>query len=416
MTSKEDINKIFKAHFKSDLFPASDTELLAELFWDIKKKNYSTDLLGFFPDKNKSIVNISNFIYDLGKKYDEIVVFAFDALSFEYYLSTINKEAANHDISSSVLSSVFPSTSTAAWTSIITGATPSQHGVYGTAFYLKEFDKSYNWIFNALADKEKFNVLWKSKKTPKLNLSKNKTIFQRLQNIGFTNYYLDSHGKDNPFPLLKIMDGSEHIPYLKEDFNDLKRKPNELLNYFLKQTTKLLKKRGKKLIWNYIDVDDYIHENGYKSLTNFNIWETLFQYWSNNKSTKRAFILISDHGQTEQVNSGTNIIKTSILNNDLKYNSSGAGRTMFFYPKPGKLTKVKAWLQKVIGDSGFVLTKKDLVKYGLIDKNAVAQERIGDLITVAVKPDFPSAGAKYFSEHGSLHSEEIYVPILVQTG
>ena len=57
-------------------------------------------------------------------------------------------------------------------------------------------------------------------------------------------------------------------------------------------------------------------------------------------------MLISDHGQTNQVNSGINILKTSILNEDLAYNSAGAGRTMFFYPKKEKMNEVKFGLRK----------------------------------------------------------------------
>ncbi len=416
MTNRNKVCELFTKNFKSNLFPVLTNNKIDDFFWDIKKRNYSTELLGFLPDKKQSIVNIYNFIYDLAPVFDEIIVFAFDALSFEYYLSSIEKDAQNHNLSASVLSSVFPSTSTTSWVSIHTGTTPSEHGVYGTAFYLKEFDKSYNWIFNALADKEKFISLWKQEQPLVLNLSKKKTLFQRLQKLDFSNFYLDSHGEENPFPLLGIMQGAKHIPYLKSDFNDLKRKPDKLLSYFTCQTSKLLKKKGKKLIWNYIDVDDYIHENGYEKLSKYNLWKTLFQYWSANKSSKRVFVMISDHGQTKQVYSGINILKTSILNNDLIYNSAGAGRTMFFYPKNGKYKSVKKWLEKIVSDSGFVLDKKDLFKYKLLDKNAVAQERIGDLITLATKPNFPSAGAKYLSEHGSLHSEEIYVPFVIQVG
>jgi len=410
----QSIKSLYYKNFKGDLFSTSSTEELNQSFWKIKKSNYSKELLGFLPDRNRSIVNISKFITDIASDYDEIIVFAFDALSFEYFYYTMLEDAKKYDLHASVLSSVFPSTSTAAWTSISTGVQPSVHGVYGTSFYLKEYRKSYNWIFNALADKENFDILW-GKRQPKLNLSKKKTLFQKLEKLGFNSVYLDSHGSENPFPLLGIMNGSKHIPYLNKDFNELKRKPDRLLKHFLTQTTKLLRtKDKKKMVWNYIDVDDFIHEQGYKELTKYNLWETLFKYWSDNKSKKRAFLLISDHGQTEQVNCGINILKTSILNDDLAHNPAGAGRTMFFYPKKGKYKSVKKWLEKVVGDSGFVLDKKDLFKYKLLDENAVAQERLGDLITIATKPNFPSAGAKYLSEHGSLHSEEIFVPFLIQ--
>jgi len=408
------IKDIYSKSFKQQVVSVSDKEALNQAFWQIKKDNYSKELLGFVPDKNRSIANISNFITEIASEYDEIIVFAFDALSFEYFYYTMLEDIKNKDLYASVLSSVFPSTSTTAWTSIFTGAQPSAHGVYGTSFYLKEYGKNYNWIFNALADKENFNTLW-NQKQPKLNLSKKKTLFQKLEKLGYTNVYLDSHGKENPFLLLGIMEGSKHIPYLNKDFNDLKRKPDKLLKHFLTQTTGLLKtKVKKKMIWNYIDIDDFIHEQGYEELTKYNLWKTLFRYWSDNKSKKRAFLLISDHGQTGQVNCGINILKTSILNGDLAHNPAGAGRTMFFYPKKGKYTSVKKWLEKMVGDSGFVFDKKDLFKYKLLDKNAIAQERIGDLVTLATKSNFPSAGAKYLSEHGSLHSEEIYVPFIIQ--
>ncbi len=415
MSKIKQIHQLYRSIFKEDLYLVENVKDVRDAFWNIQKNNYSTNLLGFLPDKIRSLVNISNFIYESSSLYDEIIVFAFDAISFDYYLSDIEQVAKEYKLLSSVLSSVFPSTSTTAWTSIITGSTPSEHGIYGTSFYLKEFDKNYNWIFNALADKEKFISLWKPKKDPHLNLSNKKTIFSRLKDVGFTNFYLDSHGKMNPFPVLGITDGAKHIPYLKGDFDELKRKPKDLLAYFLNQTSKLLQNnRGKKIIWNYLDVDDFIHENGYKELSKHDIWKALFKFWSVHKTSNRIFMLISDHGQTNQVNSGINILKTSILNEDLAYNSAGAGRTMFFYPKKEKMNEVKFWLEKIVGDSGLVLTKEELITHGLIERNAVALDRIGDLITLATKPNFPSAGAKYFAEHGSLHSEEMFVPLIIQ--
>jgi len=109
----------------------------------------------------------------------------------------------------------------------MTGSFPSEHGVYGTAFYLPEYKASYNWILNAFAVKEKFNFLNQKGIVPKLNISSRPRLFPELSKQGFACNYLDTHGPDNPFPLLDYIKGKKFknaigdIIYRARGLNDL---------------------------------------------------------------------------------------------------------------------------------------------------------------------------------------------------
>lgn len=395
------------------LISSDDISNLGVIFNEIKDKNYSQNLKGFKPDLKKSVTNIANFIENAFNYYDEIVVFAMDAISYEYYLSEIQKVSRGYNHKVGVLSSVFPSTTSVVWPSIITGTTPSEHGIYGTSFLHEDFCQNYIWISNTLNHKDERRLL--DKESFRINLSGKKTIFEKLKDIGVVSYYLGSHGQGvaNPFRN-ELTKGSIHIKP-DEYYSKLKYNPQKLIGYFIDEDKKLLREDGsKRLIWNYVDLDDYIHENGYSKLSKDLDWSVLFDFWKGNKKD-RLFLFISDHGQTSQNPSSFDVLKASVENSSLKYNSGGAGRVIYFYPEAGKEDEALEWVRNIVGNNGLVVKKEDLVNLGLIQEKAVGFDRIGSIVAIAISPGFPSVGNKYIAEHGSVSSEEMFVPFIIQT-
>lgn len=408
----ERIVKLAKKILNISLISSKDLGSLGIILNKIKKKNFSKKLNGFKPDLKSSVTNIANFIESAFDSCDEIVVFAVDAISYEYYYSEIQKVSRSHDHRVGVLSSVFPSTTSVVWPSIITGTLPSEHGIYGTSFLHEVFLKNYIWISNTINHKNERRIL--NEESLRLNLSDKKTLFERLKEKGVISYYLGTHGQgdSNPFRN-ELIKGSVHIKPGKQ-YPKLKHAPQKLISYFIGTNKKILrKKEGKRLIWNYVDLDDFIHENGYSNLSKSLDWGTLFDFWKRNRKN-RLFLLISDHGQISQEPSVFDVLKTSAEDSNLKYNSGGAGRVIYFYPEIGKENETLDWVKNIVGNNGLVIKKDDLVKLGLVQKKAVGFERIGSIVAIATTREFPSVGNRYVAEHGSLSSEEMFVPFVIQ--
>ncbi|MEI6528586.1 MAG: alkaline phosphatase family protein [bacterium] len=394
------------------LVSSDNISKLESIFDSIKKANYSKSRDIFKPDQKQSIKNLADFIEKAFSLYNEVVVFACDAISYEYYLSDIQKKSKKYSHRIGILSSVFPSTTSTVWPSIITGTSPSEHGIYGTSFLHEKLKKNYIWISNTINHKSERAVI--NDMDLVLNLSHKETIFEKLKNKGINSYYLGSHGQRGLNPFRKeLIAGSTHIdPGIK--YAELKKDPQRLVDYFLDKDEELLKMRNvKKLIWNYVDFDDYVHEQGYKKLSVKLDWNTIFRFWKKNKKN-RLFLLISDHGQIAQTPKDFNILKASSDNKNLKYNSGGAGRVVYFYPKDGREQEIYEWVKKIVGNSGLVLKKEELVSLGLLNNKAVGFDRIGSVVAIATSPHFPSVGNTYVSEHGSLSSIEMFVPIIIQ--
>ena len=390
-------------------FYSGDEAGLRNSYRELKEQSFKSDCGLYIPPHNRSIARIYDLLLDLSSQYEEIVVFAIDAMSFDYYLSDI-RHSLPKEAHEGVLSSVFPTATATGWTSIITGSTPSQHGVYGTSYLLEHYNHNYIWVSSCLAIGSERKFL-KKLEGVSLIQTNHPTIFEKLSLIGYDAHFLDSYvgSAQNPF-LQELTRGAK---FKEASSNELIKKPQELLEYFMAETDRLLSKSvAKKLIWNYVDFDAFVHDHTYAGLARNVRWESLFKYWESRKKEGRVFLFISDHGQIEQSEIPLNILQESIECPHLKHNSGGVGRTVFFYPNQDAKEEAREWINAVIGDTGTVFERDDLSSLGLFD-NPIQPERIGEYIAVAKTRDFPSTGNQYRSEHGALSAEEVFVPIVI---
>jgi hypothetical protein len=412
----KNIIDISEKALQTRLYSSHKKDELISFFNKVKEENFSTALNGYIPSKTNSIINLYNYIFQLSHEYKEIIVFAADAIGFEYYLKEISQSTQKHDLQTSVLSSVFPSTTAAAWTSVLTGSKPSYHGVYGTSFLHEQHDANYFWIANILNKREQSQALTpEESRELKLNLSKNKTIFEKVKENSFSSYFLDAYKYSSSSPLLQQITRGSHFIEAGDDYQEMAKAPEKLMTYLINKTKEVLKKdQSKKLLWNFLDYDLFIHINGYEKLTERTNWNALFDFWDEYKNKDRVFLFVADHGQLLQKDLSHHILNESIKNTDLKHNTGGAGRTVYFYPFEDTFEKTWSWVKKIVGDSGILLKKQELVDHNLIEKDAIALSRIGDIIALGQKENFPSTGYEYVHEHGSLGSEEMYVPIIIK--
>lgn len=382
---------------------------LSDYYEELKARSFNSNYDLHIPPQDRTIARIYEVLLELSSQYREIVVFAVDAISFDYYFKGIRR-ALPKGAGESVLSSVFPTATATGWTSIITGSTPSEHGVYGTSYLLEHYNHNYVWVSSCLNVGSERRFL-KELDGVKLIQTDQPTIFEQLNSVGYDVSFLDSYvgSAENPF-LRELTRGAK---FVEADSSELIKKPQELLEYFMTETDRLLSTAAtKKLIWNYVDFDAYVHDHTYAGLAREVRWESLFEYWESRKKEGRVFLFISDHGQIEQSEIPFNILQNSIECPHLEHNSGGVGRTVYFYPNRDAKEEAHEWINTTIGDTGTIFERDDLSTLGLFD-NPVQPERIGEYVAVAKTRDFPSTGNQYRSEHGALTAEEVFVPIVI---
>lgn len=167
-----------------------------------------------FPDYRNSIVNLSNSIMDsfgvdplhtvlkqLPKSTisaKNVVLLVLDGLGMEL-LNSLEPGIVPFLKESVVgnLSSVYPSTTTAALTSLLTGMTPIEHGALGWSLFFKEFRRFVDFL--PLADSDSHEFL-DSRRYPLHEMMGFKTIFERIgeRDISVEQFFLSRAGYPNP--------------------------------------------------------------------------------------------------------------------------------------------------------------------------------------------------------------------------
>jgi len=396
------------------LHPAIDSSGAKAEYGSLRAENYISALDGYRQDRRRSVCAIPEIVASLLREIDEVVVFALDALSFSYFMEAVHPFLHREDkMFLGSLTSVFPATTSTAWTSMLTGKPPWEHGVYGTSFLLEGSGGNYVWLNDSLSlGKERVVLKYPSDRI-RLNLSDASTLFQILSRDGVNVSYLGSHGLTAPNRLNdELTAGAVQVRVCPDP--EVKLRLHEYLDFFLKKSGELLAAGGgKRLVWNYVDTDEYIHRYGYKMLTRAFPWEKLFGFWRREKRPGRAFILVSDHGQVPQRPGTFNFLRETETNPLFRYNTGGAGRVLYFYPAPDKAEEAASWLRSSIGDTGILLKKHQLVEYGLFSHSPIAFDRVGELVAIGKTDRFPSAGPAFISEHGSITEGEMFVPLLL---
>lgn len=121
----------------------------------------------YYTNYQNSIVNVSNSIlkyYEipsmhatlpaldtvLNKKYKNVVLFVFDGMGYHNIKTHLNKFGFIQQHITSVISSVFPPTTVAATTSILSGLVPAEHGWLGWDTYIKDIDAVVTMFYDQI--------------------------------------------------------------------------------------------------------------------------------------------------------------------------------------------------------------------------------------------------------------------------
>jgi len=401
----------------------------------------------FLPDYSKrSIVNLSNFILyffncptnhppmDImdkikkPKKKKKVVMFVIDAMGRDNLQSAVeNSSFLKTELppfEKDVLTSVFPTTTTAALTSYNTALTPLEHGMLGYTLFLSDYSSLVNMIMFSPPELER-DILTQSGLNP-LKFLNQPTIFETLQENGVKCWTITSD--------LFIESGLTKMHHK----GSAKRSYSGMLEMFYQLLRTIAEEDSRTYIfvyWGLTDTDG--HHYGTQSRPYQGGIEYLFRMlkkevmgrMSQQQLEETLFLISSDHGQIDTTWQDEEWITSEdeLFQQYLHPPISGEPRAVYFNVKDP--TAFSNYFNKRFSERFHLIEKKQAIAKNLFSENTAPLRisereykenfsRIGDYIAIAKRGyslHFKHHGKTYTlkGKHGSLTREELLVPLLI---
>lgn len=353
----------------------------------------------------------------LGQKFENakrVVFILVDAMGYEEALNIYENSNFKYITRPKKISSVFPSTTVNALTTLSTAASPIEHGMLGYILYLKEFGTLANMIELSAIGMAHDSLV--SRGANPSNFLGVPTIYESLRNYGA-----------NP---LVIVPG-----YLKE--SGLSKMHHhgspiqgciDLIDMMIKLRTNIESERFSYIYvyWPMVDSMGHIygpHSEEYMEESKFvlNTFENLvYEKLTDKMRDETTFIITADHGQIQspwqheyRITSDDEFVST------LELIPTGEPRVMYLYTKDPQRTIEEG--EKVFGSTVEFHSSSELLEKGFFgpgNPNPKSKLRIGDL--VAIPKDDYSFSVKYTGnehqmkgKHGGLSHDEMDIPLFV---
>lgn len=325
----------------------------------------------------------------LKKDYKNVVIMLFDGLG----VSAIEEHLSEDDFLRRHLvcpiSSVYPSTTVAATTSIISGLTPAESAWLGWDLYFSEIDKTVAVFRNTRQDtKEKaaaFNVA--ERYIPY------KSIFSRIEEL---------NGK-----------GSAYIVSPFSSFH------SKSVKHICRTVKRLSRKRKKKYIYTYWhQPDTAMHDFGVESReAHEQIKEINRLAEKLCKRLKNTLVIVTaDHGLVDGEN--YYLEDYPVLSSMLVRPPSVEPRALSLFIKEGKKDEFREEFTKIFGDSFRLMTKEEVFSEKIFGEGIMhhkTSDFIGDFLAVALdkKSLFNKREERVFTgHHAGLTEDEMTVPFI----
>jgi hypothetical protein len=315
------------------------------------------------------------------------------------------------------LTSIVPSTTSAALTTLWTGRSPAEHGILGYEIFLKEFGLIANMITHAPAIYDgRAGLLYSAGFDPEEFLPV-ETLGPKWTEAGvdvhaFLHYSISGSG-------LSRM----HYPAVETHSfahpSDLWIAVRELAQQSI---------ASKRMIWVYFGgVDGLSHRFGpdseqaeavFHEFTNTMVAEFLEKLLPE-PADQTLLLLLADHGQlTTQVDPNFELGNHPNLARRLHMLPTGENRLAYLYVKPGQTAAVEEYLQRTWSNAFSGHHSNALLEVGLFgpgEPAASTRDRLGDLTVLTHQDSYLWWAAKpnpLIGRHGGLSSQEMLVPLL----
>ncbi len=326
----------------------------------------------------------------LKNDYKNIIVVLYDG--FGYNILKKNKDITpflNENLKCRI-SSVFPPTTTAATTSVITGLSPVEHGWLGWDMYMKKYDSVVTLFLNC--EKESGEKIKDYPGTK--NILKVVSAMKKISKI-------DGHL------------GSCVSPYGNVPYKDIDEMNDKIVE--------ITKNDKKNYIYAYYDEPDgTMHDYGTDSIEakeKFKLIDEKFKQLCK-RIDDSLIIMIADHGHINIKNWITLTDYPDII--ELLKGTTGIdSRASSFRVKDGKEKEFEGAIKKVIKDDFLLLSSEEIIKnkiFGDGIENPLFKDGIGDYIAVAINDKairYSDNHETFKSAHAGITEDEVYVPLVM---
>ena len=315
------------------------------------------------------------------------------------------------------ITSVVPSTTSAATTSLWTGRSPAEHGILGYEIFLKEFGMVANMINHSPAAFDGSAGLLYSAGLDPANFLPVPTLGSHLskaeiESHAFLHYSISGSG-------LSQMHYRDVDLHTFSGISDLWIGVRRLVNQPVSK---------KRFVWVYYSgVDGLSHRHGPDSeqvqadFASFSssMMEDFVRQVTPEIGAKTLLMLFADHGQiTTNKNPELDLRNHPEFTRRLHILPTGENRLPFLYIRPGQTEAVKEYIQQTWPGAFTTVPSEDALKAGLFGPGIPAPsspDRLGDL-TVFTHGDAYMWWAEkenpLLGRHGGLSPEEMLVPLL----
>ena len=366
-------------------------------------------------------------VYDIGENSENIIFLLMDGMGFkmlehaESRFMVPSLDGAFRDSFNGAITSVFPSTTATALTTLNTGLTPQEHGILGYTSYFRNFGSIVNMLRFAPISNEEVS-LFDGGMEPWM-IVPGTTIHERLRKEGISPFmYVSNSIRDNGLSSV-VNRGADVVPHFSAS------------DMFVQLRMNLERKRTGTFHFAYISTPDRIaHMRGpfteeFAGEVNsilYSLKTELIEKLDSEVGRKTTIIVSADHGHAQVSRANVvDLAKNKELSDMLARPPTGDSRAFFMSAREGCTDAIADYFEKYLGNLFSVYRSRDLLHNGILGNGTPSAEtvdRIGDLVAVAkddaaFENSFLSAiqksnGAWLEGRHGGLSENEMIVPLI----
>lgn len=306
------------------------------------------------PDFNNNIVNISATLAEflgcpndkpilpklkeeLQKNYKNVVFIIFDGMGMNPINLNLSEKTFIRRNIKNVLTSVFPSTTTNATTTLLTNKYPMEHGWFGWSLHFEELERAVDlYLSTDSYTQETISPDFLQKRLP------------------IKPYYSNANTE---YQISKV------VPNYWHDGNDQNRYVCEEIDDFFSNIKRICKQEGKQFIYTYCpEPDSTMHNFGVSSTETKSIINELNDklelIYSECEDT--LFIITADHGQID-IDGHIDLYQDKEIISMLEWPQFLEARATAFKVKPEYKQKFEVLFAKKYGNDFDLLHTKDLI-------------------------------------------------------
>lgn len=325
----------------------------------------------------------------------QVVILVLDGLGWEQFDERRHLLPTLSTLDGGPITTVAPSTTSTALTSITTGLTPGEHGLVGYRIDVGgEVLNVLRWGTNGGDARRKYEPSRLQPFAPFMGHSVPIVTKADFEHSGFT----EAHLRGGRFFGWRA---SSSVPVIVRE----------------------LLRAGEPLIYAYYDgIDKIAHERGFGPYydAELSFADHLVGQVCQELTPGSALVITSDHGQVQV---GENLRTPSQEVLELTRYMSGEGRFRWLHARPGTTDQLLEVALAAHGDDAWVMSREEMIErgwFGTVVSPPVAS-RLGDVALITRTPisfvDPADTGPfPLMCRHGSLTSAEMLVPLLARAG